>query len=85
MHCVWELESEEEVRKLTNSYYPPIRSTREKRAKAMLMDNLRQLDSSQYQTRLLWTTDRRPHNNYDEAKKAFLNWERRLAADTKIH
>ena len=85
LHRVWELETEEEVRKLTNNYYPPIRSVREKKAEAMLMDNLRQLDQGQYQTRLLWKTDRRPHNNYVEAKKAFLNWERKLATDTKLH
>ena len=84
LHRVWELESEEEVRKLTNSYYPPVRSNRQKRAEAMLMDNLERLENGQYQTRLLWHTDRRPHNNYDEAKKAYLNWERRLATDLKL-
>ena len=84
LHRVWELETEDEVRKLTNSYYPPVRSARQKRAEATLMDNLRQLESGRYQTRLLWTTDRRPHNNYDEAKKAYLQWERRLAADSKL-
>ena len=85
LHRVWELETEAEARKLTNSYYPPIRSAREKRTEAMLMDNLQQLEHGEYQTRLLWTTDRRPHNNYDEAKKAFFKWEQRLASDTKLH
>ena len=84
LHRVWELETEEETRKLTNSYYPPIRSARDKRAEAMLTDNLHRLDNGQYQTRLLWSTDRRPHNNYDEAKRAFIHWERRLASDTRL-
>ena len=85
LHRIWELETEDEVRKLMNRHYPSIWSTRQKQAETMLIDNLQQLETGQYQTRLLWSTDRRPHNNYVEAKKAFLNWERRLATDKKLH
>ena len=84
LHKVWELETEEEARKLTNSYYPAVRSNRQKRAETMLMDNLLQLDNGQYQTKLLWTSDKRPHNNYEAARKAFYEWERRLAGDIKL-
>ena len=84
LHRVWELETEEKVRKLTNSYYSAIRSAREKRAEALLMDNLLRLGNGQYQTKLLWSTDRRPHNNYEAACKAYLDWERRLESDIRL-
>ena len=84
LHRVWELETEEEIKKLTNSYSPAIRSARQKKAEAMLLDNLVQLNDGQYQTKLLWTSDRRPHNNYAEARRAFLDWERRLASDDRL-
>ena len=81
---VWELETTEEVARLTNSYYPAVRSERQKRAEAMIMDNLKRTSTGQYQTRLLWSTDRRPRNNYEEAKRAFLNWEKRLETDDNL-
>ena len=80
---VWELESEEEVGKLLNSYYPAVKTVRQKRAEAIILDHLKQLADGQYQTKLVWSTDRRPRNNYVEAKKAFLNYERKLAGDEK--
>ena len=71
MRRVWELESEEELRRLMNSHCPAVKTERQKRAEAILRENLKQLPNGQYQTRLLWKTDQRPHNNYEAAKKAF--------------
>ena len=80
---VWELENDEEVGRLTNSHYPAVKTVRQQRAEAMIMDHLKQLEKGHYQTKLLWSTDRRPCNNYVEAKSAYLDWERRLAKDEK--
>ena len=78
---VWELETEEDVGRLINSHYPAVKTYRQKRAEAMMLDHLRQLDNGQYETKLMWSSDRRPRNNYVAAKKAYLEWERRLAGD----
>ena len=80
---VWELESEEEVRRLTNCRSPTLRTERQRKAENDIIENLQQIHNGQYQTKLLWTTERRPRNNYDEAKKAFLAWGRRLEGDDK--
>ena len=78
---VWELETEEEVSRLTNSHFPAVKTNKELRADAMIADSLKQFSNGDYQTSLLWTTNRRPRNNYVEAKRAYLNWERKLASD----
>ena len=81
---VWELESAQEVGKMMNNYYPAVQSIRQKKAEATIMEHLLQLNNGQYQTKLLWSTDRRPRNNYVEAKRAFENWERRLEEDEEM-
>ena len=78
---VWELETVEEVQRLTNSHFPAVRTERQLRAETMIAHSLRQLPNNDYQTSLLWSTSRRPRNNYVEAKRAYLNWERRLEGD----
>ena len=78
---VWEIEDDDEVRKLINSHYPAVRTERQLKAEADVGANLKQLESGNYQTKLLWSTNRRPRNNYVEARKAFIYWERRLARD----
>ena len=83
MTRVWELESEEEVGKLMNCYYPAVKTVRQQRAEASIKEHLKQVENGQYQTRLLWGSDRRPRNNYVEAKKAFVDWERRLDNDER--
>ena len=84
MRRVWDLETEEEARKLTNTYYPSVRSKDLTEAETRILRNLVQLPDGQYQTDLMWTGDHRPASNWEEAKKAFLSWERRLERDAKL-
>ena len=72
------------MRRLTNSHCPAIKNECQKRAEAIIQGNLKQLHNGQYQTSLLWKTDRRPHNNYEAAKAAFLRFERSLEEDELV-
>ena len=85
MRRLWELETEEEMSCLKNKHYPAIRSGKQKQAEAMLLNNMKRVDQGKYQTRLLWKSEARPHNNYSAAKKAYLQWEERLKADQTTH
>ena len=84
MRKIWDLETEEEIRKLANTYYPVVRSQKQLEAEAALLRQLIQLPSGQYQTGLMWSGDHRPKSNREEARTAFLNWERRLEKDPKM-
>ena len=70
MKRIWDLETEEEVKKLENSYYPHIRSQREKEAEELMLRQLKQLPSGQYQTGLMWSGKGRPVSNWAEAQAA---------------
>ena len=84
MRRVWDLETEEEAKKLVNAYYPSVRSQKQLEAETQILRNLVQLSNGQYQTDLMWVGDRRPASNWEEARKAFLSWEKRLEKDAKL-
>ena len=84
MKRIWDLETEEEIRKLANTYYPGVRSQKQVEAEEQLLRKLIQLPSGQYQTGLMWSGDQRPISNKDKARKAFLNWEKKLEGDPKL-
>ena len=84
MRRIWELETEEEIRKLANTYYPAVRSQKQLEAEATILRQLEQLPGGQYQTGLLWSSDHRPRSNWEGAKLAFLHWEKRLEKDATL-
>ena len=62
MRRIWDLETEEEIRKLANTYYPAVRSHKQLEAEAALLRQLVQLPNGQYQTGLMWSGDHRPRS-----------------------
>ena len=84
MKRVWDLESEAEIQKLANTYYPAVRSQKQLEAEAQILRKLVQLPSGQYQTDLMWTGHHRPASNWKEARIAYLNWENRLEKDLRL-
>ena len=84
MRRIWDLETEEEMQKLANTYYPAVRSKRQMEAEAALLRQLVQLPNGQYQTGLMWSGDHRPQTNWEEARMAFLSWGKRLEKDPTL-
>ena len=84
MKRVWDLETEAEAQKLANTYYPSMRSKKQLEAEAQILRNLVQLSNGQYQTDLMWAGTSRPASNWEEAKKAFLGWEKRMEKEAKL-
>ena len=84
MKRIWDLETEDEMRKLANTYYPAVRSQKQLEAEAALLRQLEQLPNNQYQTGLMWSGDHRPKSNWGEARRAFLAWEKRMENDAKL-
>ena len=68
MRRIWDLETEEEMQKLANTYYPAVRSQKQLEAEAALLRQLVQLPNGQYQTGLMWSGDHRPQTNWEEAR-----------------
>ena len=84
MRRIWDLETEEEMHKLANTYYPAVRSQKQLEAEAALLRQLEQLPNNQYQTGLMWSGDHRPTSNWEAARRAFLVWEKRMENDEKL-
>ena len=79
------METEEEVLKPKNKHFPAVMLERQKQAEALLLREMKQESNGQYQTRLVWRSDARPHNNYAAAKTAHQRWEERLQKDHKLN
>ncbi len=76
MSRIWDLETEAETNNLANSYFPSVRSQKQIQAEAQLLRQLVQLPNGQYQTGLMWSSGQHPHTNWEEARTAFLSWEK---------
>ena len=60
-------------------------SEKQKKAEEYLKEGMRQLPNGQYQTRLLWRNEGRPHNNYQAARRAYLQYESKLRLDPEVN
>ena len=79
MERVWNLETEDEMRQLVNSYSPPLKTTSEMRAETLLRESLLFIDSEKrYEAALLWRAEDRPESNYARAKSLFFQLENTL-------
>ena len=75
---VWNLETEDEMKRLANCYSPAPKTTLEARAEATFQSTLTYTELNRYRVGLLWKSDLRPSNNYAQAKAMFLRLEEEL-------
>ena len=79
---VWNLETEDEMRRLANCFSPSVKTVAEARAETQLKEGLEFIkEEGRYQTSLLWRADQRPDNNYGAAKRMYLQLEGSLESD----
>ena len=75
---VWNLETEEEMKRLANCYSPAPKTVLEARAEATFCDTLVFTELNKYRVGLLWKSDLRPCSNYGQARAMFLKLEQEL-------
>ena len=75
---VWNMETDEEMRRLLNCYSPAPKTVAEIRAETLFRETLTFNQPNFYEVGLLWKSDSRPPCNYDRALDMFLQLEREL-------
>ena len=75
---VWNLETEDKMKRLANCYLPAQKTVLEAQAEATFQSTLAYTELNKYRVGLLWKSDLRPCNNYAQAKTMFLKLEEGL-------
>ena len=79
---VWNLETEEDMRRLVNCYSPPLKTVAEAQAEVQLQEDLHFVtEENRYEACLLWKSSERPLSNYQKAKHLYLQLEASLKND----
>ena len=85
MRCVWNIETEDQIRSMSNAYFPPLKTMTEAAAEQTLLDGLEYDENHRrYTAPLLWRDLNRPVNNCVQARAAFESFERQLARNEDL-
>ena len=79
LSSIWNLETEEEMRRLANAHSPATKTVAEAKAETLFQESLVFTEQNTYEVGLLWQSDLRPPNNYKRALEMFYKLEADLA------